>query len=649
MNTRKTILVAFSLLIITAFVLSACQPVVQTVEVPVEVVRTEIVEVVTTQEVTVIETEVVEVEAGAFTTPHPILGDLKVREALAYCTNKLELIQSVYPLLAPEEQAKLVMNTFIPRASWAYAGDENITVREFDPEKGKALLDEAGWTLASEDAEARTNADGDELALKFTTTSATFRVTWASVFEQQMANCGVRVLRLHAPASWWFGDTTGLARRDYELGAFAWVGEADPGGQTLWACDMIPLPENGWEGQNGMGWCNEKADIGIKNANNTLVKDDRIKWYRDVQQAYTEDVPAIPLFNRSEVYATRADMVGFDPQAGEPYYDYNAGTWSAPGTDTLVLGLTQEPASLLGLVEDAFVAHVVAFLLGSDRDYTTLNYDFQPVHLKQLPTIENGGALNNDVEVNEGDKVVDANGDVVDLAAGVSIVNSAGEKVEYTGGPVTMKQLVVTYEYRDDLKWPDGSPLTAEDLEVSSKFVCDKDNRATASITCDKTASYVVAGLTATQTMLPGDQPVYFTRSNNGVNYVYPANRQLADGRLLKDVPAKEWATLPEIAEMPWGFGPYMVKEWVKGEKIVLETHPYWFGGAPATPNFTVAIITPENAEAQLLGGQVDVLGSETLVALTETLDAAAKEGKIAIIGKASDTWEHIDMNMWLK
>ncbi len=48
-----------------------------------------------------------------------------------------------------------------------------------------------------------------------------------------MADCGIQILRLHAPASWWFGDTTGLARRDFELGAYAWVGQVDPGGQTL--------------------------------------------------------------------------------------------------------------------------------------------------------------------------------------------------------------------------------------------------------------------------------------------------------------------------------------------------------------------------------------------------------------------------------
>ncbi|MDP1778684.1 MAG: ABC transporter substrate-binding protein, partial [Anaerolineales bacterium] len=105
-------------------------------------------------------TEAPVVEQASFTTPHPILGDLRVRQALSYCTNKADLIKSVYPLLTEEEQASLVMNTFIPRAHWAYAGDENVTIYPYDTAAGMALLDEAGWTLG-EGANFRTNAAGD--------------------------------------------------------------------------------------------------------------------------------------------------------------------------------------------------------------------------------------------------------------------------------------------------------------------------------------------------------------------------------------------------------------------------------------------------------------------------------------------------------
>lgn len=448
---KNRFMMVLGLLMVASMALSACGSAASPAE-PVVVVETK--EVVVTQEV--------EVEREAFTTPHPILGDLRVRQALAYCTNKSDLLKSVYPLISDEARAGLVMDTFIPKSHWAYAGDDNVTIYNFDPDKGKALLEEAGWTLA-EGASFRTNADGDELSLKFTTTSATFRQTWAAIWEQQMADCGVRIVRLHAPASWWFGDTTGIARRDYELGAFAWVGQADPGGQTLYACDQIPFPTNGWEGQNAMGWCNEAASTNIKLANNTLVQADRIAAYKIVQQEFTKDVPSIPLFNRTETFASAADMTGFAPTPGQEYYNYNVQEWARPGQDTVILGFTQEPASLFTLVEDAFVANIAYQIIRPAQEWH-LNYEFtnSPI-TKELPTLENGGTTNNDVEVSEGTMVVDANGDVVALAAGVTVKNAAGEDVEFTGGTVTMKQLVSRFEIADGVTWEDGTPVSSAD------------------------------------------------------------------------------------------------------------------------------------------------------------------------------------------
>jgi ABC-type transport system substrate-binding protein len=618
---RNRLFVLIGLLVIASMVLAACGA-------P-PAAEPETVEVVVT--------EVVEVEREAFTTPHPILSDLKVRQALAYCTNKLDLIKSVYVTLSPEEQEGLVMHTNIPTDHWAYAGDENITIYPYDPEKGRALLEEAGWTLA-EGASFRTNANGEELALQFTTTSATFRQTWAAVWEQQMADCGVRIVRLHAPASWWFGDTTGLARRDFTLGAFAWVGTADPGGQTLYACDQIPLPSNGWEGQNYMGWCNETASTAIKNANNTLIKDERIGFYETFQAEFTKDVPSIPLFNRTETLATTADLTGFAPVPGEPYYTYNVYDWEIPGSDTIVMGFPQEPASLFTLVEDAYVASV-AYSLIRPAQSTSLNYDFQPVLVKDLPTLENGGTTNNDVEVSEGAKVVDANGDVVDLAPGVTIINAAGETVEYTGGTVTMKQLVSRFELVDGITWEDGTPVTSADLELGKKISCDPESGATSFITCDKTASTEFFDTGYVQTWLPGVQdPLYFVP----VWPIYPAHQ-------LGDVPAAEWATNPLVAETPLSYGPYRIVEWVKGEKMVFEANPNWFGTPVKTPNIVIQIITPESQESLLLGGEIDTLGSEAIVSPTETLAAAAAEGKIKLYVNPSATWEHIDLALFIR
>jgi ABC-type transport system substrate-binding protein len=627
---RNRLFFVMGLLVIASVILSACGGTAP--------VATEAPAVEATEAPAVDATEA-PAEQTSFTTPHPILGDLKVRQALSYCTNKADLIKSVYPLLNEEEQASLVMNTFIPRAHWAYAGDENVTIYEYDTAKGAALLDEAGWTLA-EGADFRTNANGDELALKFTTTAAAFRQTWAAIWEAQMAECGVRVVRLHAPASWWFGDTTGIARRDYELGAFAWVGQADPGGQTLYACDQIPLPENGWAGQNAMGWCNELASTNIKLANNTLVKDDRIAAYTIVQQEFTKDVPSIPLFNRTETFATAADLTGFAPVPGQEYYNYNVQEWAKAGSDTVILGFTQEPASLFTLVEDAFVANI-AYQIIRPAQENHLNYDFKATLVKDLPTLENGGTTNADVEVSEGTMVVDADGTVVELAAGVFVLNSAGERVEFTGTPITMKQMTSKFEIIDGLTWEDGTPVSSADLELGKTISCDPESGATTFTICDWTASteFLTDAVGYVQTWIPGNQqPLYFTP----VWPIFPAHQ-------LGDVPAKDWATDPRVAETPLSYGPYKLVEWVKGEKLVFAANEFWVGGAPASPNLVIQIVTAESAEGLLLGGEIDILDSTSLAGLSEALKAAADEGKIITFVEAGGTWEHIDVQLFTR
>ncbi len=138
---RNRMFFVMGLLVVASMILTACgaaTPAPAATEAPAVAPATQAPEVIPTE---------APITATSYTTPHPILGDLKVRQALSYCTNKTDLTKSVYPLLDEATQASLVMNTFIPTSHWAYAGDENITVYEFDPAKGAALLDEAGWTL----------------------------------------------------------------------------------------------------------------------------------------------------------------------------------------------------------------------------------------------------------------------------------------------------------------------------------------------------------------------------------------------------------------------------------------------------------------------------------------------------------------------
>lgn len=586
------------------------------------------------------------VAAEAFTTPHPALGTLEVRQGIAHCTNRPELIASVYPWLPEADQQKLLMDTNLPQGHWALA-TEGLTTYPFDPERGAELLEAAGWTLP-EGATVRENADGERMSLSFTTTNAQFRQTWSAVFIQQMAACGIEIIPTYAPGSWWFGSNTGLARRDFELGAYAWVGETDPGGQTLYACNQIPLPSNNWGGQNYMGWCNETASRAILAANNTLDREERIAQYATFQQEFTKDMVSLPLFNRTEAAAAANRVQGFAPNPTD-YYTNNIGDWTVTDGDTVVLGFTQEPASLWGLIESAAVQRVAAYLL-SASGFTTNNYDYQAKHLTELPTIENGGATNEEIEVNAGDMVWTADGEAAELAEGVEVVNAAGETVAFDGSPITMKQLAVTFEYVDGITWEDGEPLKQADFELGYSIDCDPESGAVSYLLCESFASVdFLSDTSHTITYLPGAQwPEYFVQTIGA----YPSHQVLADGRNLADVPAAEWSTLPEIVEDPLSNGPYVLESWEKGQSMTFAANPNYVGGEPAVKTVVIKFIADTNqAVAQLLTGEVDVLGTETLGAGAEVqtvLDAAAA-GDVQAYTIASPTWEHIDFNLFVK
>jgi ABC-type transport system substrate-binding protein len=655
----KKLSVLLGILLIASMILTACPaPTPQVVEKI--VVQTQVVK----EEVKVVETRVVEkpvekivekpvekivekiVAAEDYTTPHPILSDVRVRQAIAHCINRDALIASVYTFVDDATKKSLRMDTFLPKTHWAYKGP--YTDYEFSVEKGGKLLDDAGWTLAK-GATVRTNKNGDSLALKFTTTSAAFRQTWAAVAEQNLAKCGIQLIRQHVPASWWFGDTTGLARRDYELGAFAWVGQADPSGRTLYACNQIPLPSNNWEGQNGMGWCNKTASEAIVRANNTLVRSERITAYDIVQKEFSKDMVSLPLFQRAEAEAWSINLEGLKTDPTE-YGTASAASWKLKsGKDTIVVGFSQEPASLYQLVEDAAVARQVGQLAIGVIN-TQYSYDYQPALQTPLSTLESGLAKNNTVDVKAGDNVYNTDGKTVKLAKGIKLFDADSKEVTYDGtSALKMKQLVVTYKLKD-FTWSDGTKGSVEDMKLGFKNDCDKDSGATSFITCEAIAKTDYGtGLEATVTYVPGYQaPTYFLYPF----YIYPAQQKVGkDAKALKDVPAKEWSTLAEIAEKPLSYGPFVISEWKKGEYIKLTANKF-FQPAPAVKNVTIVIVQDTNqAVAQLLSGDLDYLEKATLGAGAEVQKVvdAKKAGKVNAEIIASPTWEHIDMNMFTK
>jgi hypothetical protein len=373
-----------------------------------------------------------------FRDPHPILGDARVRQTIAFCTDRAALVKSVYPWLT--DTAPFLADSFVPPAHWAYAGhDPGFFHYPFDPEQGRALLNEAGWT-ASDNSAYRVNATGDELTLTLTTTDSIFRQAWAAVWEGQMAECGIRIVRSHTEASWFFGADTGLNRRDFEIAAFAWVARQDLGGLVypLYSCEQIPSPANNWQGQNFSGWCNETAEAALMTATTSLRRDEQRAAYAALQSEFTRDLPSLPLFYRVDVFAVNPDLENF-AATDDGIHTWNSEQWRIANKDTIVIGEDGEPASLSPF-ENAYMSDVIRTLING-RDVSQQQNEYVPLLLKQIPSLENGGVTVNDVTVKEGDTASDWMGNIVTLSPGVVILDTDGNKINYNGGEIPMARL----------------------------------------------------------------------------------------------------------------------------------------------------------------------------------------------------------------
>ena len=82
---------------------------------------------------------------------------------------------------------------------------------------------------------------------------------------------------------------------------------------------------------------------------------------------------------------------------------------------------------------------------------------------------------------------------------------------------------------------------------------------------------------------------------------------------------------------------------------MVFAANEFWVGSPAKSPNFVIQIITPESAEALLWGGEIDIVDSTSLAGLSEALAAAEAEGKIITFVEAGGTWEHIDIQLFLR
>jgi peptide/nickel transport system substrate-binding protein len=279
---------------------------------------------------------------------------------------------------------------------------------------------------------------------------------------------------------------------------------------------------------------------------------------------------------------------------------------SAIPARALTVCLGQEPASLFPVNNPSSSARAVLETV-YDGPIDTNSYGYQPVILKDLPSLANGDAQVFQKSVYVGDEVVDATDTPVTLEVGIKVrpagCRSDSCAVVYDGkSALQMDQMQATFHLLPGLTWSDGQPLTAQDSVYAYNLAADPTTGGS-NYLVERTKSYEAAGATTVQWW---GKPGYID-TTYVMNFWAPL-----PSHLWSQIPNDQLAVSPGPSRSPIGWGPYVIQEWVAGDHITLTKNPHYFRASEGLPKITTLtfrfVPDPATAINDLISGSCDIL-----------------------------------------
>jgi peptide/nickel transport system substrate-binding protein len=244
---------------------------------------------------------------------NPILADRRVRQALIMGLDREALSQQLF------EGRQAVAHSNVNPLDWVYS--EDIPHYEEDLAAAAALLDEAGWSELRDGV--RHNAAGEPLTLELMTTAGNrTRELVEQVLQSQWRRLGIDVRIRNEPARVFFGETTSK-RRYSGMAMFAWISAPESVPRTTLHSEEIPTEANGWAGQNYTGFRHPEMDQLLDDLERELDRERRRAMWQRVQEIYAEELPALPLYFRSDVHIWPPWLEGVTPTG----HQYGSTLW----------------------------------------------------------------------------------------------------------------------------------------------------------------------------------------------------------------------------------------------------------------------------------------------------------------------------------
>ncbi|MDD0824531.1 ABC transporter substrate-binding protein [Mannheimia sp. AT1] len=215
--------------------------------------------------------------------------NVKVRQALSYAINKDAIVESVYQ--GSGEKAK----NPIPPTMWSY--NDDIQDYDYNPEKAKALLAEAGF------------ANGFETDLWAMPVSRPYNPNarrMAELIQEDWKKVGVNAKIV----SYEWGEYLKRMRNgDHQTGMMGWTGDnGDPDNflNTLLSCSSVE------QGSNYAKFCHKEFDQLVVEASREIDHEKRTELYKKAQVVFKEQAPWVTIAHSTTYFPVRKEVTGYN-------------------------------------------------------------------------------------------------------------------------------------------------------------------------------------------------------------------------------------------------------------------------------------------------------------------------------------------------
>lgn len=196
---------------------------------------------------------------------------------------------------------------------------------------------------------------------------------------------------------------------------------------------------------------------------------------------------------------------------------------------------------------------------------------------------------------------------------------------------VSEDPLTIEYRLKEDLTFSDGEPLTSEDVKFTYDQIMNEDNNIITREGFDKIESFET----------PDEQTVRMVFSEP-----YAPWRDIVSGSYSFILPKHIYQGQnfnKDLNNEIVGSGPFKLREWNKGQNLILEKNENYWGEEPGIDQITFRFIPDTNTlNTSLQSGEVQFINPPPDIGLKEKLEGY--QG-VNVNTAAGTVWEHVAFN----